>query len=202
MTQPAPEQNPSPSNLPAIILEVLKVHFGANSTQFKYNLNPTETKVSIQKSEAFNPEQVQKRPALYIKRGTIQVARDTIGDAQSKHPQHGRGMFMRMAGTITVYCVAETGGAVDALTGEVLDCLLCFQTLISQDFGFLRYKVNSIGEVGILEDYKEMFMCPITLEYDAALSYFLTPEALPLKSFLTKIKIKDSEVENAFKLKA
>jgi len=201
MTQPAPEQNPSPSNLPAIMLEVLKIHFGANSTQFKYNLNPTETRLSIQKSEVFNPEQIQKRPALYVKRGTIQVNRDTIGDSFGNHPSLGRGKFVRISGTITIYCVAETGGTVDALTGEVLDCLLTFQTLISEDFGFLRYKVNSIGEVGILEDYKEMFMCPIILEYDASLTFYLTQEALPLKSFLATIKVKDSEVENTFKLK-
>ena len=149
MSLPAPEQNPSPSNLPAIILEILKVHFGANSTQFKYLQSSTETKISIQKSEAFNPELIQKRPALYVKRGTIQINRDSIGDSLGRHPTHGRGKFMRLSGTITVYCVAQSGGEVDRLTSEVLDCLLIFQTLISEDFQFLRFKVNSIGDFPI-----------------------------------------------------
>jgi hypothetical protein len=201
MAEPAPENNPTPSNLTAMVLEVLKTHFGANSTQFKYSQNSTETKVAIQKSEAFNPELVQKRPAIYVKRGTIQINRDAISDSHSRHPSHGRGKFIRLSGVITVYCIAQSGGEVDKLTSEVLDCLLIFQTLISEDFNFLRFKVNSIGEVGILEDYKEMFLCPVMVEYDTDLTYYLTQEALPIRNLIGSFKIKDSDVENAFKLK-
>jgi len=196
----APEQNPSPSNLPAVLLEVLKAHFQANSTQFRFNQNNTETKLAIQKSEAFDPASVGKRPALYIKRGMIQVNRDTIGDTLGRDPKLGRLMFIRLSGTITVYCLARTGGEADALTGEVLDCLLCFQTLISEDFSFIRFKVNSIGEVGILEDYKELFMTPVIIEYDAEMSYVLGEEALPIKKLLLSLKIEDSEVENTFNI--
>jgi len=196
----APEQNPSPSNLPASLLEGVKTHFQVNSTQFRFSPNTTETKLAIQKSEAFDPESVGKRPALYIKRGGIQVNRDTIGDTLARDPKLGRMMFVRLSGTMTIYCVARTGGEADTLAGEVLDCLLCFQTLISEDFSFIRFKVNSLGEVSILEDYKEMFMTPVIIEYDAEMSYVLGQEALPIKKLLMSLKIKDSEVKNTFNI--
>jgi hypothetical protein len=197
MTDPAPEQNPTPGGLAAIILEVLKNYFSVNSKQFRYSLDSTETKLAIQKSESFNPENTQKRPALYVKRGSIMVNRDVLGDGMDRNPRGEKAMFVRLSGTITVYCLGRTGGEIDALVAEVMDCVLCFQTLISADFDFLRFKVNSIGEVGILEEYKEIFACPVVLEYDTDINYVLGVEALPIKKFLYKLKLGDSDVENS-----
>ena len=179
----AAEFRASPFTLTALILELLKTCFSQGGTEYAYKPgDSTASKISILDALQFKPDEIQKRPAIITKRGGVQIERIALGDVggQGVNPAD-RTLIVLLNGSFNVMCLAQKPRESERVASEVLDCLLCFQTIISKDYGFVKFEVKAIGETSPYQEYTEFFATPITITYIIEESWVLEQDSLPIK---------------------
>ena len=157
----------TPLVMTGIFLEILRGYFRTGSTQFRWTEETSESKVFIEPTHKLNFEEVQKRPALYVSRGDFQYGIDNrVGwnDQLSTDPTTGRTEFTVLVNCVMqVIPVAKKAGEVERLAEEASEALLVFKQLVREDFGFLRFDLAAIGQLGILQEDSETFTAPIAV---------------------------------------
>lgn len=185
-----PEFNKTPLNMTALVMEVLKTHFKFNSKRFKYTDNPKESRVIIQQAHNFKTDVVDKRPALYVKRGDISFQRVAFGDRLHEIPQDSITKYHKEErGTVTVQCLGNSGGEAELLADEVTDVLGLCETLIACDYNFLTFQLQSIGALSYLEEHLEIPYVPVTIFYIASKQWELELESRPIKKIRQTLNV-------------
>lgn len=142
-----------------------------------YIWNPDNklTNIQIQPVWEYNPQDIQRRPALYVKRNTLQPQKIAIDNGFTVGPQRDktgkvlavRGSYkaVMVLGSHTIFCVGATGAEAELLGMEVTNQLLMFGPLIERDMKFNRFAVLEIGEVALLDEFDTHFVVPIVVGY-------------------------------------
>ncbi len=183
--------------LTGILIRILREHF-SNSANLEYNgeneyrsntdLTPTRqlqdyvwnqennlTKIQIQAVWDYNPQDIQRRPALYIKRNTLQPQKIAIANGFTLGPRRdknnkivevrGEYQSVQILGSHTVFCVGTTGAEAELLGMEVMNQLMMFGSLIEKDMKFNRFGVLEVGEVALLDEFDAHFVVPVVVGY-------------------------------------
>lgn len=177
----------SPHILTGIFLQLVRSHFSrADSIEEPYlktNLwvpmekdevkpDPTRSKILIEPVYRWNIEEMQKRPAIIIKRGSIKLNQHVgIGVSQSfglsmdDLPEAGANHMAVMNGAHTFICIANHGGVVELLASEVARHIGQFIPVLQCEFGFMKMSLTQIGEVSTLEEDDTHYAVPVVVEY-------------------------------------
>jgi len=154
--------------------------------------------IQIQALTKWNPAQIQYRPAIYVKRNGIKPVRLSIGDklhgtggrvaspgiranAYYSMLDGGAQFETLLAGSHTLFCIAETGLAAEKLGAEVFYRCLEFSERIRDDLGFYRFRPMELGPVQKLEEDKEHWVAPVVLSHVTNHAWVLRLEAPVLK---------------------
>lgn len=168
----------------------MRAHFRNNSKQFIFDDDDLATKVIIERSCLFKSEAVQKRPAIYVKRGPIsfpprKVGFDDLQKYNAKTGESERAVFA--AGSAVCFCISKQTGQVERLAEEVSEVLIAFKPIIRQDFGFTRFDVSSVGEIGVLEESTEFFAVPVITAFEYIEHWTLQYESLILRKIIVEL---------------
>lgn len=156
----------TPLAMTSLIVEVLKSCFEEPGDFVYVPGRPQDSTLAIMDKNILSEGQVQRRPALITSRGDMNIIRHSLGDFRGGHPDGSKDLSVVMNGSYTIMAIADNSQQVELLAEEVFGCLICFQTVISEDWDFLKFRGVNIGEVQQLEEYKDSFIVPITLTYD------------------------------------
>lgn len=179
----------TPLVVTGIFLELLKAHFRVNSDQFRYTDDKTETRVIIEPAYNWDSTHVQKRSAIYIKRGAFSFSRIAINDQQSKDLRDSTTEYtLRVNLPVTCMIISKVSGEVERLAEETSEVLLAFKEQIRQDFGFKRFDVVQVGEIGLLEESHEFYAVPIVVSTEFTESWIVQIEALKLQQVIVSAK--------------
>lgn len=205
-----------PANvLTGILLNLLREHF-ANADNLEYNgqnefttaegtkplnqlqsklwtPNNTTTGIQIQSVWDYNSQDIQRRPALYVKRNALQTQRLGINDGftvnSKRDPKTGKVLAVQgeykslmILGSHTVFCVGSTGAEAELYGMEVFSHLVGFAQLIREEMNFNRFMVMECGEVAILDEFEEHFVVPIVVAYAFGWSWRINKVAPWLKT--------------------
>jgi len=167
-------------NLPHIVngwlLQILRFHFAdpRNITQEKlkpyvWRSDEKETRIVINPIYAWEPRNIQQRPAIILRRQPWKVEKLALGDKYQGHLAND-GMTasnhaVMIQGAHTIYCHAMTGLESEELGAEVGYHLLEFQQHILQRFRLHGFKMESIGEVKRTDEPHQHFVVPLTITY-------------------------------------
>lgn len=180
--------DPTPVSLTSFIVDLLKTCF-EESTEYPFiRGDTTRSKISILEANRLNPESIQKRPGVVVKRGSVNVMRRVIGDSMSKSKEGELSFFVDFNGSFNIQCVSTAAEESEIIAEEVNTCLLCFQTLIAKDWDFLTFQTVSIGETVAFEEYKEAFNTPVVIQYSIAKIWTLKQNSPVLRKLNTLIK--------------
>jgi len=183
------EFRPSPFTLTLLIIELLKNCFSQGGTEYIYSKDSTVSGISILDALQFKPDEVQKRPAIITKRGSVQIQRISFGDAGGRGENPGdRALTVLFNGSFNVTALALKPRESEKIADEVLDCLLCFQTIIAHDYGFIKFEVQGIGETMPFQEYTEFFATPLSIAYTIANHWTLEQESLLIKVISQSLK--------------
>ena len=188
-----------PANImTGVILRLLQEHF-ANADNLEYNglnefadqaglivkrqlqeyiwdADTTRTQIQIQPVWLWNTEDIQRRPALYVKRNRLTPQRIAIDDGgmhvKSVKDESGRVVRVEgryytqmVMGSHTVFVVAQSGAEAELLGQEVFNHLMMFGPAIRSDMKLHRFQVVENGEVSLLEEFNDNFVVPIVASY-------------------------------------
>ena len=130
---------------------------------------------------------VDKRPAIVIKRNSLSGRKLAIGDHLSgPDPTSTGGETYHLRGRVgshTLFCIAENGIVAELLGQEVYEGLTEFAPLIRQDIGFSRFEDGEAGELMKLEESDTHYVVPVTFSYAFIHQWRLSPESLYYKAF-------------------
>ena len=155
------------------------------------------TKIQIQPVWLFNPEDIARRPALYVKRNKWQTLRETIDDGMTVNARpdsqgnvsqvRGEYHSKRVTGSHTIFCVAKDGAAAELLAGEVFDFAQSFGPILRRDLKLHRVEVAEMGPISQIETAIEAFTVPVVLAYGFYQTWRLEAVAPWLKNVSIKL---------------
>lgn len=179
-----------PANiLTGIVLRLLREHFSSladleyNGTTIEgwdlrnyiWDADNTKTKIQIQPVWAWNPQDVQRRPALYVRRNGIQVIKlaldhgTTVGPerADDNHVVQVRGDYHSnlLDGSHSIIVVSSSPDEVEVLGQEVFNHLLEFGPKIRTDFKLNLWEMKEFSELSKLEESQQHFAATITVAW-------------------------------------
>lgn len=166
--------------------------------QYIWTEDAKTTKIQIQPVWDYNVQDIQRRPALYIKRNAWQTQRMAINDGMTVNAQAGPdGKVLRVRGEYhsrfvmgshTVFCVAASAGAVELLGTEIFDFLVSFAPLLRKDLEMHRFEVQEVGAISVLQESTDHFVLPVVTAYAFAHTWRLEAVAPWLKSMAIDLR--------------
>ena len=198
-----------PSNImTGLFVRLLQEHFataaaieynGVNEpatdlSNYLWSADATKTKIQIEPIWRYNPRDVQRRPAIFVKRNSWKferIALDdgmTIGsrkDAAGKVVNVDGDYHVKMIlGSHTIFCLGQSGdGAGSELLGqEVLNHFMMFGPILRQDLKLTRFTVTELGELALLDEFVEHFAVPVVVSYGMTMAWRLNQAAPWLKT--------------------
>lgn len=142
------------------------------------------TGIVIESATRWDPDQVEQRPAIIIKRHAWQVQRLGIDDRMmGQHELEGcERHALLITGAHTLFCIDETAAAAEKLAIEVFLEIMSFASQIRKWLELHRFVPVQIDEPQQLEESAQHYGVPITLAYAAEESWTIRPHAPPLKT--------------------
>ena len=138
----------------------------------------TTTNILIDSATRWNPQLVEKRPAIIIKRGNITNNRLGIDDRLMGGTNLGPQYYVTFwQGNHVLFCIGSSGMEAELIAEEVLKEIHEFASKVARRIGIFKLKVQQIGEVHKLEEAKENFVVPIIVEYAFSEEWQITPHA-------------------------
>jgi hypothetical protein len=170
------------------------------STGVTTTLETLDSKILIEPVWKYEPNTAHQRPAIVVKRNTINTKRLSIGDQL-----HGiqsllgdvdpnthaivsdvHSMFL-FEGSCSLICLGNNGATVEALGYEVYNAFLTYVPLFLDELMLHDFQVQTLESVGKLEEDKEIFALPVTITYTYVMGKILRSEAPLLKGFSLEI---------------
>ena len=151
---------------------------------YQWDEDPTKTRILIDPVYKWNVKNVQQRPGLLVKRGSIRPQKLGIAHGFGAHPNRGARKSVLYAGSHTIFCIGKNGAEVDLIGQEVFRNLVEFSPVILEDLDFHRFMPNELGAVAELEESAEHFVAPVTIEWIYEQPWRLQTEAPWLKGLL------------------
>ncbi len=183
-----PTFNKTPIALVALFVDMLRNYFKFNSTRYTYSKDSKENKLLIESGYSFKSDEIGKRPAIYVKRGAIQFAKIVRGHFADFQPDGTTRNIAQEQGYITIMCLSTKPLEAEMIGTEVAEFLQGMCIIISREFDFLTLNVDAIGDLGILEEHKEMYVTPITLTFAAIKVWGVWQESVKLKKIVYRIQ--------------
>ena len=141
----------------------------------------TKTEIQIQPVWEYNSQDIQRRPALYIKRNEVKFERLGIDDGFTTGSQkNAQGQVERvpgeyhsklMLGSHTVFCVGQTGAETELLAQEVTNHVMMFGPKLRAEFKLARLTLSEVGELALLDEFVEHFVVPVVIAYGIVMSW-------------------------------
>lgn len=194
-----------PQILTGILLRLLTRHFstpkGIQEPQLKsyiWNPDPAASKILIVPVWQWNTRAVQKRPALVLKRNSLEPRTLGLGDGQAVIPALSdvnvpadapAGCQVAMSGSHTIFALSEQPVEAELLSTEVFMRLMQYQQAIQDEFGFNRFRVAEVGPVARLEESSETFAVPVSVGYAYVESWQIVTAAPYLKRVVLETNI-------------
>lgn len=156
-----------------------------------YDADATKTGIRIETVYDFNAQDVQRKPAIYVKRGPASKQRISIGDTyigaglslgsngQSVDNNHAYTVLLQSG--YTWFCIGKTGGAAEAIATELWLRLLEWSPLIVEDIGLTRFEVMQLAEVQKLEEESTCWVVPVSAAIAHQYKWKLLPQGPKLK---------------------
>lgn len=153
------------------------------------------TGILIEPIYRWDPAQLNKRIAIYIKRNPIKTQRYGINDGLTTglgKDSEGqletlRGDYHTLAvlGSHTLFCIGRKGAETEVLAYEVFRELVQFGPAIRKDLKLHRFNVTEVTDVSRIEEYDQHFVAGVVVGW----AYFETWRIIPDAPFLKTLVI-------------
>lgn len=207
----------TPNILTGAILRILQNHFSTanyiEDAALKDNvmkLQPEdttegliETGILIAPVYKWDPAQLGKRIALYIKRNPLRSQRyginhgitSGLGKEADGSLTTLRGDYHTFAvlGSHTVYCIGRTGAETEVLGYEVFRELGQFGPAIRKDLKLHRWDVTEMTDINRIEEYDQHFVAAVVVGWAYFETWRIVPDAPWLKTLVIDIQASGSE---------
>lgn len=135
-------------------------HFNGNIVLDKHNrIDQEKSDIYINIANSFDEKVVKKRPAIIIERGDVSYVTQTYDQNVGQDPKESLKYKQVLANLgIGVSCIATSVMHVEELVDFVSKIFLHFQGQIQKDFGFNRFRLQSVSPPQVFPEAKTHFI--------------------------------------------
>lgn len=171
---------PKPLAVTGWIRAWLTAHF-SDPGNFLENNNPNDpvqrflwkpdesTGIVIESITKWYPELTESRPGIIIKRGGWKRIKAGIGNRYMggfNASSNFEGYFENLwQGSHILFCIGNDGAETEILSTEVFREINEFSPVILNILNLKKFEVDSVGEMAQLEESRENFVVPISINY-------------------------------------
>jgi len=130
--------------------------------QFQWK-KETETGILIESHNKRTELLVGKRPAIIIKRNSIQIVKFAIGNHSGRDKRGHETFSVGWVGSHTLFCKHGNGSGAEVLGEEVQKIITEYSPLFVRSYGLLRCDVTTVDAVQEIEEDKEVGVVPVTV---------------------------------------
>ena len=136
----------------------------------------------IDSSFKWDPRTADQRPAVLIKAGKIDFEKIAIGNLNTTD-QNGNALYTKMGhGSFEIRCLSSEESEAETLAAESALFLQHFSRQFEINFNLMKFEINGIGAPTVKPDeYHEMIVVPVQVEYGFDISWYVTQYAPALK---------------------
>jgi hypothetical protein len=154
-----------------------------------------DTKILIESVAAWKPQDIQRRPAIMVKRGQQTLLKNTIGDGQVQSLLPTLDTYQEFwQGSHTIFALGRTEGEAEILADEIGLAISQFSPKLRSDFKLLRLRLLEYSTVNQLEEDKQYYVVPLTFAY-GYVRYWTLQAELPVMKTVQLGTTPKSEVE-------
>jgi len=156
------------------------------------------TRIQILPVWNYNPQDLQRRPALYVKRNGLKPERLGIDEGFTTSPVRAPDFTVQRVpgeykaklifGSHTVFCVGGSGAEAELLGMEVFNHLDQFGPVIRQNMNMHRFGVTEVGEVSLLDEFDQHFVVPVVCGHTVASAWRIDTVAPWLKTLAIDLR--------------
>lgn len=128
--------------------------------------------ILIEPVTKWNPNLIEKRAAILVRRDARGQKRITIGDRYQggQYPtansvDTGDRHEVLIYGSYTLFCIGRTGAEAEALSNEVQLRYIEFGPIIREDLNLMKFAVMDMSPVSVLEEATQRFVVAVPLAY-------------------------------------
>ena len=176
--------------LTGVILNLLRDHFSRESNLefngqgdasgdklagYVWNKDAKQTHIQIQPVWMWNVQDVQRLPAIYVRRDALRSGRVILGDKAAAGAARnadggikevkGDYCLREISGSHAIFCVGKTGAEVELLGQETFNHLTGFAPVLRREFKLHRFELTDWGAIGNLEESSEHFVVPLSCRW-------------------------------------
>jgi hypothetical protein len=158
------------------------------------------TKIQIQPVWMYNPQDIQRRPAIYVKRAKWKWTKIAINDGMTVGAVRGsdgkviqvRGDYhvKQCDGAHVVFCVGRSGAEAELLGQEVCEYFMSFAPVLRGEMKLHYLEVSETDDIKMLDEDVERFAVPVILSYTFMRSWRLQQEAPWLKTLAIDMAVR------------
>ena len=153
-----------------------------------------DTRILIESVSFWKPQDLQRRPALMVKRGQQNLLKKTIGEGQVQSILSTLDTFQEFwEGSHTVFALGRSEGEAELLADEVGLAISQFSPKLRPDFKLLRLRLLQYGDVSQLEEDRQYYVVPLTFSYGYVRFWTLQSESPAMKTLQLGT---DSEIDS------
>ena len=165
---------PRPQILTATFVQWMIQHFSSinnlEQTPLRnkiYDKIIRESGILITTDTAFEPEKLEKRPAIVVKRNAWRGLRLGIGNRMMGAVEpDGNEYFSKLwQGSHTLFCLGGEGAEAEILASEVAREVNGFSEVVRKAVDLHRLEVLDLGPSAKLEEASENYVIPVTVAY-------------------------------------
>lgn len=179
----------SPILATGVILGLLREHYGNPTAIVDPMLqryvwrNDDATSMMIETCTNDALASIQMRPAVLVRRNAITTKREGIDDEiKSLGGESGRDYVVTLHGSHTVFCITGKPGFTEILANETAIHLLQAGPTIRGSLCFKAdFKLEQIGELGVLDGLGGQYVVPVTFSYITDFAWSIAPDLPPLR---------------------
>ncbi len=143
--------------------------------------------VMIESITRWAPNQMDKRPAILIKRNGWKWQKQGIGDITNVNAYTGSTSYAGLwDGSHTLFCLSQNGAETEFLATEVVKFLISFSPMIREQMDLHRFFVSEVGGIGEIQEVIQGYAVPVNVAYVAEEAWTLQPYAPRLKRIVFK----------------
>lgn len=201
----------TPNNLTGALVAILRDHFSdPNNLEFggknefrevderevplmelqEYIWNPDRrtANIIIDPVWKYNREDIQRRPAILVKRNQFTTQKIAIGDGSTAAAGitgqvRGRLQTRLISGSHTIFNVAGSGAEAELLATEVFGHLMGFAQVLREELKLHAFDVQSVEAVNHFEEHNDKYVVPVVVAYTAARAWRVDTVSPYLKAF-------------------
>lgn len=199
----------TPQILTGALLRILQNHFSTASNieddALKDNIvklqasdtseGLAETGILIAPVYKWDPAQLGKRIALYIKRNPLRTQKLGINhgltagiDTNTDEVLRGEYHTLGVVGSHTIYCIGRVGAESEILGYEVFRELVQFGPAIRKDLKLHKFETTEVSDVNRIEEYDQHFVVAVVVAWAYLETWRIIPDAPWLKTLSIDIQ--------------